>query len=155
MSSTFSGPLGGVKNLQVTEPTTSSLRVRWDPAEGDVRTYNVFYVPTAGGAERAVRSLFTAFQNDLISPERRNSPFHAVSQTQVSGMSTSTVLRDLQPDTKYTVTLQPVYTEVEGKRSSANGKTSKRTNTRLEATHAPSQPADFNENHRRRRPEAL
>ncbi|CAG01461.1 unnamed protein product, partial [Tetraodon nigroviridis] len=89
-------PLGSVKNLQVTDPTTSSLRVRWEPAEGDVRTYNIFYVPTAGGAERA---------------------------TQVSGMSTSTVLRDLQPDTKYTVTLVPGYTEAEGKRSSANGKT--------------------------------
>ncbi|XP_029705380.1 collagen alpha-1(XII) chain isoform X1 [Takifugu rubripes] len=88
--------LSGVKNLQVTDPTTNSLRVRWEPAEGDVRTYNIFYVPTNGGAERAM---------------------------QVSGMSTSTVLRDLQPDTKYTVTLVPVYTDLEGKRSSANGKT--------------------------------
>lgn len=60
MSSTFSGPLGGVKNLQVTDPTTNSLRVRWEPAEGDVRTYNIFYAPAAGGAERAVRSLLTA-----------------------------------------------------------------------------------------------
>lgn len=49
-------------------------------------------------------------------------------------MSTSTVLRDLQPDTKYTVTLVPGYTEAEGKRSSANGKTSKRTHACLEAT---------------------
>lgn len=55
-------------------------------------------------------------------------------------MSTSTVLRDLQPDTEYTVTLQPVYTEAEGKRSSANGKTSKDTDRRLEATQAPSAP---------------
>lgn len=51
--------------------------------------------------------------------------FYGVLQMQVSGMSTSTVLRDLQPDTKYTVTLVPVYTDVEGKRSSANGSTSK------------------------------
>lgn len=65
MSSTFSGPLGGVKNLQVTDPTTNSLRVRWEPAEGDVRTYNIFYAPTAGGAERAVRSLFTARSDRL------------------------------------------------------------------------------------------
>lgn len=43
-------PLGGVKNLQVTDPTTSSLKVRWDPAEGNVRQYRIFYVPTAGGA---------------------------------------------------------------------------------------------------------
>lgn len=55
-------------------------------------------------------------------------------------MSTSTVLRDLQPDTKYTVRLVPVYTEVEGKHSSANGKTSKGSDRRLEATHAPSAP---------------
>lgn len=60
MPSTFSGPLGGVKNLQVIDPTTTSLRVRWEPAEGDVRSYNIFYAVTAGGAERAVRSLFTA-----------------------------------------------------------------------------------------------
>lgn len=52
---------------------------------------------------------------------------------QVSGMSTNTVLRDLQPDTKYTVTLVPVYTEVEGKRLSADGKTSKGTDMCLEA----------------------
>ena len=50
----FSEPLGGVKNLQVTDPTTNSLRVRWEPAEGDVRQYNVLYVPAAGGAELTV-----------------------------------------------------------------------------------------------------
>lgn len=48
-------PLGGVKNLQVTDPTTSSLRVRWEPAEGNVRQYRIFYVPAAGGAEDMVR----------------------------------------------------------------------------------------------------
>ncbi|XP_068565200.1 collagen alpha-1(XII) chain [Cebidichthys violaceus] len=89
-------PLGGVKNLQVTDPTTNSLRVRWEPAEGDVRQYQVIYVPTGGGAE---------------------------STTQVSGMSTNTVLRDLRPDTEYKVTLVPVYSDVEGKRMSENGKT--------------------------------
>lgn len=47
--------LSGVKNLQVTEPTTSSLRVRWEPAEGDVRQYRIIYVPAAGGAESMVR----------------------------------------------------------------------------------------------------
>lgn len=49
-------PLGGVKNLQVTDPTVTSLRVRWEPAEGDVRQYNVIYAPAAGGAESMVRS---------------------------------------------------------------------------------------------------
>lgn len=50
-------PLGGVKNLQVTDPTTNSLRVRWEPAEGDVRQYNIIYVPAAGGTESMVRFL--------------------------------------------------------------------------------------------------
>lgn len=47
-------PLGSVKNLQVTDPTVNSLRVRWDAADGDVRQYNVLYVPVAGGAEAMV-----------------------------------------------------------------------------------------------------
>ncbi|XP_065112633.1 collagen alpha-1(XII) chain isoform X1 [Paramisgurnus dabryanus] len=89
-------PLGAVKNLQVTDPTVNTLRVRWDPADGDVRQYNILYVPVAGGAE---------------------------STTQVSGMSTSTILRNLQPDTEYRVTVVPVYPDDEGKKQSENGKT--------------------------------
>lgn len=52
--SSLSEPLGGVKNLQVTDPTTNSLRVRWEPAEGDVRQYKVIYVPVNGGPESMV-----------------------------------------------------------------------------------------------------
>ncbi|XP_076129262.1 collagen alpha-1(XII) chain isoform X2 [Alosa pseudoharengus] len=89
-------PLGGVKNLKVTDPTVNSLRVKWDPADGDVRQYNVLYVPVTGGAE---------------------------SVAQVSGVSTNTMLRNLQPDTEYKVTVVPVYADVEGKRQSENGKT--------------------------------
>ncbi|XP_034018402.1 collagen alpha-1(XII) chain isoform X2 [Thalassophryne amazonica] len=88
--------LGGVKGLRVTDPTTNSLRVRWEPAEGDVRQYRIIYVPAAGGPEL---------------------------MTQESGMSTNTVLRDLKPDTKYRVTLVPVYSDAEGKRMSEIGKT--------------------------------
>ena len=51
-----SGPLGGVKNLRVTDPTMTSLNVKWDPADGAVRLYKVFYVPAAGGREEMVRS---------------------------------------------------------------------------------------------------
>lgn len=47
-------PLGGVRNLQVTDPTTSTLNVKWDPAEGNVYQYKVNYVPTAGGPEDMV-----------------------------------------------------------------------------------------------------
>ncbi|XP_061563452.1 collagen alpha-1(XII) chain-like [Cololabis saira] len=89
-------PLGGVKNLQVTDPTVNSLRVRWDPADGDVRQYQIIYVPAAGGTD---------------------------TMTQVSGMTTNTLLRELRPDTEYTVTVVPIYPDVEGKRSSENGKT--------------------------------
>lgn len=45
-------------------------------------------------------------------------------QEQVSGTTTATVLRGLQPDTLYTVTVYPVYAEGEGSRMSENGKTS-------------------------------
>ena len=49
-----SEPLGGVRNLQVTDPTTSTLNVQWEPAEGNVRQYRIFYVPAAGGEEQMV-----------------------------------------------------------------------------------------------------
>lgn len=49
-----SEPLGGVRNLQVTDPTTSTLNVQWEPAEGNVRQYRIFYVPAAGGEEEMV-----------------------------------------------------------------------------------------------------
>ncbi|KAK6490157.1 collagen alpha-1(XII) chain-like isoform X1 [Huso huso] len=88
--------LGAPKNLRVTDPTTSTLNVRWDPAEGNVRQYMVLYVPSSGGAEDMVR---------------------------VTGGSTSTVLRNLQSDTGYTITVVPVYSEGEGGRLSGTGKT--------------------------------
>uniref|UniRef100_A0A8C8IZS0 Collagen, type XII, alpha 1b n=1 Tax=Oncorhynchus tshawytscha TaxID=74940 RepID=A0A8C8IZS0_ONCTS len=94
--SSTSGPLGGVKNLQVIDPTINSLSVRWDPAVGNVRNYKVFYVAQPDGREQ---------------------------MTTVSGMSTNTVLRNLVPDTEYKVTLVPMYGDIEGKRNSENGKT--------------------------------
>uniref|UniRef100_A0AAQ4QZ60 Collagen type XII alpha 1 chain n=1 Tax=Gasterosteus aculeatus aculeatus TaxID=481459 RepID=A0AAQ4QZ60_GASAC len=102
-------PLGGVKNLQVTDPTTSSLRVRWEPAEGNVRQYRLFYVPSAGGAE------------DMV-----------------SGGTTNTVLRNLLSDTPYTVTVVPVYPEGEGLRQSDDGKTLPRTPPRNIQVYNPS-----------------
>uniref|UniRef100_A0AAQ5ZVJ8 Collagen alpha-1(XII) chain n=1 Tax=Amphiprion ocellaris TaxID=80972 RepID=A0AAQ5ZVJ8_AMPOC len=95
-----SKPLGFVRNLKVTDPTTSTLNVlRWDPAVGNVRSYKVFYAAQPGGEERMV----------------------------VSGMTTNTVLRELRPDTEYKVTVVPIYSDVEGKRMSENGKTIPRT----------------------------
>uniref|UniRef100_A0A8D0CJY5 Collagen type XII alpha 1 chain n=1 Tax=Scleropages formosus TaxID=113540 RepID=A0A8D0CJY5_SCLFO len=92
-------PFGGVKNLQVTDPTISTLNVRWDPAEGNVREYKIFYVPINGDVE---------------------------DMEQVSGGTTSTILRNLLSDTLYTVTVAPVYPEGEGKRQSEKGKTLER-----------------------------
>uniref|UniRef100_A0A673X5J4 Collagen alpha-1(XII) chain n=1 Tax=Salmo trutta TaxID=8032 RepID=A0A673X5J4_SALTR len=91
-------PLGGVRNLQVTDPTTSTLNVQWEAAEGNVRQYKIYYVPAAGGAEDVV----------------------------VSGTTTSAVLKNLMSDTLYTVTVVPVYPPGEGKRMSENGKTLER-----------------------------
>ncbi|XP_034531147.1 collagen alpha-1(XII) chain [Notolabrus celidotus] len=92
-------PLGGVRNLRVTDPTTSTLNVQWEPAEGNVRQYRIFYVPAAGGKEE---------------------------MAQVSGSTTNSVLKNLQSDTVYTVSVVPVYPAGEGLRLSENGKTLER-----------------------------
>uniref|UniRef100_A0A669BGH9 Collagen alpha-1(XII) chain n=1 Tax=Oreochromis niloticus TaxID=8128 RepID=A0A669BGH9_ORENI len=89
-------PLGGVKNLRVSDPTMTSLNVNWDAADGAVRLYKVFYVPKAGGEEQ---------------------------MEQVSGGTTNTILRNLLSNTPYTVTVVPVYPEGEGLRQSDKGKT--------------------------------
>ncbi|KAM9340955.1 collagen alpha-1(XII) chain [Symphorus nematophorus] len=96
-------PLGGVRNLRVTDPTTSTLNVLWEAAEGNVRQYRIFYVPAAGGEEEMV---------------------------QVSGSTYNTVLKNLQSDTVYTVTVVPVYSVGEGQRMSENGKTLERSPVR-------------------------
>ncbi|XP_028250570.1 collagen alpha-1(XII) chain isoform X2 [Parambassis ranga] len=96
-------PLGGVRNLRVTDPTTSTLNVQWEAAEGNVRQYRIFYVPAAGGDEEMV---------------------------QVSGSTYNTVLKNLQSDTVYTVSVVPVYPAGEGQRMSENGKTLERSPVR-------------------------
>lgn len=45
-------------------------------------------------------------------------------QEQVSGSTTSTVLQKLDPDTEYSVTVVPVYPEMEGISQTEKGKTS-------------------------------
>ncbi|XP_034713985.1 collagen alpha-1(XII) chain isoform X1 [Etheostoma cragini] len=96
-------PLGGVRNLRVTDPTTSTLNVLWEAAEGNVRQYRIFYVPAAGGEEEMV---------------------------QVPGSTYNTVLKNLQSDTVYTATVVPVYSSGEGQRMSENGKTLERSPVR-------------------------
>lgn len=43
-----------MRNLQVLNPTMTTLNVRWEPAEGKVKEYKVAYVPAAGGPEVVV-----------------------------------------------------------------------------------------------------
>ncbi|PWA16437.1 hypothetical protein CCH79_00004628, partial [Gambusia affinis] len=96
-------PLGGVRNLRVRDPTTSTLNVLWEPAEGSVRQYRIYYVPEAGGNEEMV---------------------------QVSGSTYNTVLKNLDSDTVYTVSVVPIYATGEGLRLSENGKTLERSPVR-------------------------
>lgn len=59
-------PLGGVRNLRVTDPTVSTLNVRWEPAEGSVKQYRIYYQPVRGGAEDMVRNPVKSPNNDLF-----------------------------------------------------------------------------------------
>uniref|UniRef100_A0A8C0J562 Collagen type XII alpha 1 chain n=1 Tax=Chelonoidis abingdonii TaxID=106734 RepID=A0A8C0J562_CHEAB len=90
-------PLNTVKNLRVYDPTTSTLSVRWDHAEGSPRQYKVYYVPTTGGAEEMVIILV--------------------------GNTNYIILRSLQPDTPYKITVVPTYPEGDGGRVSDTGRT--------------------------------
>lgn len=49
--------MGEVKNLRVVDPTFNSLKVRWDPAVGNVRSYKVFYAADPGGETQMVGSV--------------------------------------------------------------------------------------------------
>ncbi|XP_030212285.1 collagen alpha-1(XII) chain isoform X2 [Gadus morhua] len=93
-------PLGGVRNLRVTDPTTSTLNVNWEAAEGNVRQYKIYYVPAAGGVEETA---------------------------QVPGSTYNTVLKNLDSGTLYTVTLVPIFSNGEGQRMSEDGKTLERS----------------------------
>lgn len=50
---------------------------------------------------------------------------HCALQVQVPGRTHDTVLKNLQPDTDYTVTVVPVYPTGDGKPKSEKGKTCK------------------------------
>uniref|UniRef100_A0A8D0AFB1 Collagen type XII alpha 1 chain n=1 Tax=Sander lucioperca TaxID=283035 RepID=A0A8D0AFB1_SANLU len=91
-------PLGGVRNLRVTDPTTSTLNVLWEAAEGNVRQYRIFYVPAAGGEEEMIL---------------------------VPGTTTTALLQQLLPETDYNVGVVALYSDGEGPTISDNGKTCK------------------------------
>lgn len=85
-----SEPLGGVRNLQVLNPTMTTLNVRWEPAEGRVKEYKVLYVPTAGGPE--------SMEEQVGQPSaacRPCCPPHYVPDHQVTGTAVSTCFSNL------------------------------------------------------------
>lgn len=50
-----------VKNIEVFNPTTNTLNVRWDPATGPVLQYRVVYSPVTGARpSESVSFPFTA-----------------------------------------------------------------------------------------------
>lgn len=71
----ISEPLNTVRNLRVYDPSTSTLNVRWDHAEGSPRQYKLFYAPTAGGPEELV----------LISRREKSTFVLAVAERSQSG----------------------------------------------------------------------
>uniref|UniRef100_A0A4W5MTY9 Collagen alpha-1(XII) chain n=1 Tax=Hucho hucho TaxID=62062 RepID=A0A4W5MTY9_9TELE len=91
-------------NLQVTDPTTNSLRVRWEPAEGDVQQYRVIYAPLSG-----VRPAET-----VLVPGNINNAF----------------LDSLIPDTPYSVSVLALYADGEGPPVKGDGKTLPRAGPR-------------------------
>ncbi|XP_051868952.1 collagen alpha-1(XII) chain-like isoform X2 [Pristis pectinata] len=90
-------PLASVRNLRVYNPTTSSLSVIWDPAEGVVRRYKIHYVPSAGPGNEEVVT--------------------------VPGNTHNTVLKSLLPDTPYDITVVPVFREGDGAPRTSSGRT--------------------------------
>uniref|UniRef100_A0AAY5ETZ1 Collagen alpha-1(XII) chain n=1 Tax=Electrophorus electricus TaxID=8005 RepID=A0AAY5ETZ1_ELEEL len=85
-------PLGGVRNLHITDATFTTLTASWDAAGGNVQGYKVIYVPTDGGTELTVPTL--------------NHSLH----------------HNLHPNTLYTVQVVPVYAEGDGPSLSEKGR---------------------------------
>lgn len=110
-----------MKNLKVVDPTASTLTARWDPAVGNVRSYKVLYAAQPGGEQQMVKGVQVLF---IFWDEQMMNASDGVSQEEVSGGTTSTILRNLESDTLYSVAVVPVYPDVEGVRQEEKGKTS-------------------------------
>lgn len=72
------------------------MKVTWTPAPGRVVNYRLKYVPSSGGKEVALK---------------------------IPGTTTSTVMKRLQPLTKYNITVHPIYKRGEGKARQGVGET--------------------------------
>lgn len=84
------------KTLKVDEETESTMRVMWKPAPGKVVNYRVVYRPHGGGRQMVAK---------------------------VPPTVTSTVLKRLQPQTTYDITVLPIYKTGEGKLRQGSGTT--------------------------------
>lgn len=65
-----------MRNLQVTDPTISTLNVRWEPAEGSVREYIVIYVPAGSQDQEVVRMI--SMDGSEIAKGKQKREFNAV-----------------------------------------------------------------------------
>lgn len=74
---------GPVRNLRVSEETTNSFRVSWQPAPGAVTRYRLTYEPIGDESSRM--------------------------EVTTDGTETTTVLEELQPQTTYRVSVTPEY----------------------------------------------
>uniref|UniRef100_A0A8C2I9W1 Collagen alpha-1(XII) chain n=1 Tax=Cyprinus carpio TaxID=7962 RepID=A0A8C2I9W1_CYPCA len=116
-------PLGSVRSLQVTDPTVSTLNVRWEPAEGSVRQYRIYYQTVTGDAEDMVRPMAPPNTYIMFRVSLTRAGVPTQNKTNVFCYILLFFLRNLQSDTEYTVAVVPVYAPGEGKRMSENGKT--------------------------------
>lgn len=88
------------KTLKVDEETENTMRVTWKPAPGKVLNYRVVYRPRGGGRQMVAK---------------------------VPPAVTSTVLKRLQPQTTYDITVLPIYKAGEGKLRQGSGTTGTRS----------------------------
>lgn len=78
----FNEVRGNPRDLRVSDPTTSSMKLSWSAAPGKVKQYLVTYTPVAGGETQEVT---------------------------VRGDTTNAVLRGLNEGTKYTLSVTALY----------------------------------------------
>lgn len=87
---------GNPRDLRVSDPTTSTLKLSWTAAPGKVQRYLVTYTPVAGGETKEVTT---------------------------RGDTTNTVLRGLDEGTRYAVSVSALYASGAGEAIHAEGET--------------------------------
>uniref|UniRef100_A0A3B3U2H9 Collagen type XII alpha 1 chain n=1 Tax=Poecilia latipinna TaxID=48699 RepID=A0A3B3U2H9_9TELE len=92
-------PRGGPRNMRVYDPTTTTLSVSWEHAEGPVMQYRITYAPTTGD------------------------PIEEYLQTSVQGNRNNVILQNLDPDTPYNIKVTAIYADGPGGELEGNGRT--------------------------------